>query len=270
MMGRGQTVLLLHGGPGLSDYMWLLEPELEGFFAVGFQQRGLPPSAVTGPLSVERHVADAVAILSMIGAGEVIAVGHSWGGHLALQLALAHPQLVSAVVTIDSLGITGDGGTSALHDELRARLTEPDRARCAQLEELIDGAPERIDALALEQLRILWPSYFAKGQHAPDPPPDLRLCVRCNQLSTGSAMRHLAHGAFAQRLRGLQRPVVALAGQQSPMPTAIAKQIAETVPTADFMTIPNAGHLPWLEQPGCVRRALTRANKLSQTMRPTP
>jgi pimeloyl-ACP methyl ester carboxylesterase len=56
-------LLLLHGGPGLSDYLAdSLGGELDGWRTISFQQRGL----TGGPFTVERHVADTVAILTRI------------------------------------------------------------------------------------------------------------------------------------------------------------------------------------------------------------
>ena len=39
LTGRGREVLLLHGGPGMTDYMASL-PELGGYRVASFQQRG--------------------------------------------------------------------------------------------------------------------------------------------------------------------------------------------------------------------------------------
>ena len=62
--GSGAPVLLLHGGPGLSDYTAPLTAELDDAFTViRFQQRGLEPSITSGPFDIDRHVADAVAVL---------------------------------------------------------------------------------------------------------------------------------------------------------------------------------------------------------------
>jgi pimeloyl-ACP methyl ester carboxylesterase len=44
--GEGPPLLLLHGGPGLSDYMSLLGAETAGWRSIGYQQRGIPPSAL--------------------------------------------------------------------------------------------------------------------------------------------------------------------------------------------------------------------------------
>jgi pimeloyl-ACP methyl ester carboxylesterase len=47
---------------------------------------------------------------------------HSWGGHLALRLAAAHPERLLGVLAVDPLGIVGDGGMAAFDTEMaRAR-----------------------------------------------------------------------------------------------------------------------------------------------------
>jgi hypothetical protein len=47
--GSGPSLLLLHGGPAMTDYMDMLDAELDGWRSIRYQQRGLPPSAVNGP-----------------------------------------------------------------------------------------------------------------------------------------------------------------------------------------------------------------------------
>ena len=109
--GSGAPLLLLHGGPAMTDYMDMLYPETQGWRTVRYQQRGLAPSAVGGPFSVGRHVADAVAVLDTAGVGRAVVLGHSWGGYLALQLALARPDRVAALVIVDPLGAGGTAGS---------------------------------------------------------------------------------------------------------------------------------------------------------------
>ena len=222
---------------------------------------GVSPSVTDGPFTVDRHVADAITVLDAVDAERVVVVGHSWGGHLALQLALQHPDRVIATVAIESLGISGDGGTGALHDELRARLTDSAKHDLATLERQInlDGDPDEV--LSLEALRLLWPSYFADPSRAPNPPADLRVCSRCNAESTASAMQHLANDSLKSALRQLQPPVIAIAGADSPMPNPISREISDAT-EGTLITIPDAGHLPWIEQPGCVGAAVQLARSL--------
>jgi len=99
----------------------MLGPEVDGWRAVRYQQRGLAPSALSGPFTVERHRADAIAVLDTLGIGEAVVLGHSWGGHLALQLGLFHPDRVAGLVIVDSFGAVGDGGVA----EMGQHLIEP-------------------------------------------------------------------------------------------------------------------------------------------------
>jgi len=59
--GKGIPALLLHGGPGLSDYTEGCAAELGVLFsAIRYTQRGIAPSSVQGPYTVEQHMADAL------------------------------------------------------------------------------------------------------------------------------------------------------------------------------------------------------------------
>src|SRR5438094_3382998 len=70
MSGVGPPMLLLHGGPGLSDYLGQLAGELSSAFTVfRYQQRGLAPSVVEGDRSVEGHMAEICCESSMASAG---------------------------------------------------------------------------------------------------------------------------------------------------------------------------------------------------------
>jgi pimeloyl-ACP methyl ester carboxylesterase len=264
--GTGPPLLLLHGGPGLSDYMRLLAPELDGWRAVRYQQRGLAPSALGGPFTVERHVADAVAVLDTLGLGRVFVLGHSWGGHLALQLALAHPDRVAGLVLVDGLGAVGDGGAAECGQHLGERLLPEAAGKIAEVSARLEG-PDPTDADMLAQLTLVWPGYYADPAAAPPIPPDLRVSVSGHVGTITSAAEQLAAG-FGERLRGLPVPVVSVLGERSPMPVSQGQQTAALLPVAEVRVIPGAGHLPWHERPGCVAAALARIQELAA--RPSP
>ena len=129
--GSGPNVVLMHGGPGLSDYLATdpLRDELtSGYTVITFQQRGLAPSTTVGPFSVETHVDDAAAVLHAVAPEGAVVVGHSWGGYLVLHLAATRPELISGVVAVDGVGVLGDGGISDVSRLLDERLTPTARA----------------------------------------------------------------------------------------------------------------------------------------------
>ncbi len=107
--GDGPPALLLHGGPAVADYTEGCAAELSGVFeTIRYTQRGVPPSVVAPPYSIESHLADALAVLDFFGLDRAWAIGHSWGGHLALHLAVAHPERLLGIVCIDPLGAYGE------------------------------------------------------------------------------------------------------------------------------------------------------------------
>jgi pimeloyl-ACP methyl ester carboxylesterase len=252
--GDGPDLLLVHGGPGLSDYMSLLGGETAGWCAIGYQQRGVGPSTTDPPFTVEQHVADALAVLSAQTTGPAVVLGHSWGGHLALQIALADPGRVRGVVVVDGLGSVGDGGAPRLGAELRRRLPPDKAADCAVLDERL-ASVEADDDLAVESLRLLWPSYFADPTTAPAPPPNLAVSLTCNVGTAMSAMNEIGEEGFSARLALLGLPVVVVVGALSPMTVDVGETTARLC-GAELRVVEGGGHLPWHEEPGCVAEAL--------------
>jgi proline iminopeptidase len=264
--GSGAPLLLLHGGPAMTDYMDLLYPEAEGWRAVRYQQRGLAPSTVSGPFSVEHHVADAVAVLDTLGIGRAVVLGHSWGGHLALQVALARPDRVAGLVIVDPLGAVGDGGVAEMGQHLVDRMSPAAAGQFGEVAARLAG-PGPTDADALESLSLLWPSYFADPLAAPPFPPHLRTSLEAYRETFASVAERLA-GGFGESLREVQVPAVFVLGEQSPMPLSQGEQTAALLPQAEVEIIPGAGHLPWHERPGCVAAALAGIAKRAAGLDP--
>ena len=105
---RGEPpALLLHGGPALADYTAGCADLLDGLFGtIRYTQRGTPPSGGEPPFTIESHMADAIAVLDFLEIERAWAIGHSWGGHLALHLAVAHPDRLLGVLCIGPLART--------------------------------------------------------------------------------------------------------------------------------------------------------------------
>lgn len=253
--GDGVPVLLLHGGPGLSfEYLDELGTELgDGFQVAAYQQRGLEPSSVEGPFTIAQAIDDARAVLEFLEWSRPLVVGHSWGGHLALRLAAALPQRLLGVLAVDPLGIVGDGGMATFEAEMLARTPQDRRERAHQLDERAmagEGTPEE----GLESLSIMWPAYFADPDNAPPMPP-LRMSVPAYSGIIAEVTTGLEE--VAQALGTGEVPYGVIAGAGSPMPWGqAARASVELSPNAFLTVVPAAGHFPWLEAPGSVRRAL--------------
>ncbi len=254
--GAGPPVLLLHGGPGLGfEYLQGLADELaEENDVAWYQQRGLAPSATGGPSSVATDVADARRVLDALGWEQAYVVGHSWGGHLALHVAEAMPERVLGVLAVDPLGAVGDGRWPELDEEIFRRTPEDVRARARELDELTTKG-EAGDEQALEQMRLVWPAYFADPACAP-PMPELRLAAQRSAEMYRSINEELP--SLEAGLPGIRAPVGFVHGSRSPMPVAASSDAAERIPNAWVEVVDGAGHFLWHEAPGAVRAALRR------------
>jgi proline iminopeptidase len=252
--GRGIPALLLHGGPGLPDFTQGAADELGGLFTtIRYTQRGTLPSTVGGPYTVETHMADALAILDLFDQERAWAIGHSWGGHLALHLAVAHPERLYGVVCIDAPGASPKV-MPEYADRLLARLTADERARIVEFEER-SKAGETTEEEELAQLSVLWPAMFADPAAAPAF-PYASMGLECHRGTSASIEEHWQKRTLRKGLPDVAMPVLFVHGIQDPLPIKASVSTAKLIPGARVAHIPNCGHYPWIEQPGFLARSI--------------
>jgi pimeloyl-ACP methyl ester carboxylesterase len=249
--GTGPEVLLLHGGPGMTDYMESLLPELDGYRVASFQQRGVEPSTLAGPFDVPTLRDDVVDVVDALGWGAPTILGHSWGGHLLFHLLAAAPDRVGAALAVDPLGAVGDGGLAAFEAELGRRLPAEVMARLGELDELERSRPLTVDE-ALEAMAIAWPGYFSSLEVA-QPIPQRGHAPSAESWASIEAELP----GLAEKLRGCAVPTRFVHGELDPLPVSASAETAEIL-GATVDVLPGNGHFPWLEDPGCVRRSLDR------------
>lgn len=110
--GEGFPVLLIHGsGPGVTAWAnWrgivpqlaqtrrVVAPDMLGF---GYSER-----PADGQYSQARWVEHAIGVLDALGIQQADIVGNSFGGGLALALAIRHPERVRRLVLMGSVGVS--------------------------------------------------------------------------------------------------------------------------------------------------------------------
>jgi len=255
MSGEGPPLVLLHGGPGLSEYLRELAAELAPAFTVfRYQQRGLAPSVTEGDRSVEGHMNDLVRVLDGLGWSRPWIAGHSWGGHLAMHFAVAHPERTGVLVVIDPLGAVGDGGTEVFGENLMRQLPDDRRARVEELNAAEERGEQQPGDL-VEGLGLLWPYYFADPSGASPMPP--MQGDHEGHLETWASVRaHFETGTLEHGLPRLEVPAIFIHGALDPIPAAEIERSAALVPGARIHVLEGIGHFPWLEQPGSVLQLL--------------
>ena len=112
--GSGLPVVILHGLAGSSREFAATAEALPEFRTILIDQRGHGQSTtIPDDLSREVFVSDAVQVIEATVDTPVILIGQSLGGHTAMLLAAARPDLVAKLVLLES----GPGGGNTAENE---------------------------------------------------------------------------------------------------------------------------------------------------------
>jgi proline iminopeptidase len=250
--GKGAPALLLHGGPGVPDYTGPCAAELGTIFTtIRYTQRGTPPSTGGPPFTIEAHMADALAVLDALALDRAWAVGHSWGGHLALHLAVAHPDRLHGIVCIDTLGAS-DEIFPDFHEALSRDLDDDQRARLQEIREhRADGTVTEEELL--EELATTWPAYFFDPATAP-PLLAATRGVECTLGTNRSISEHFERKTLEEGLPNVRLPALFVHALNDPLPVRASVDTSKLLPGSKVARITRCGHFPWIEQPGVLPR----------------
>jgi proline iminopeptidase len=253
--GRGEPLVLCHGGPGLWDMFEDVAAMLgDVATVVRWDQRGCGRSEpCAGPWTTDRFVADLDAVRQHFALERTALLGHSWGAQLALAYALAHPERVSALVYVAGTGI---GPVADWHPAYEAnflaRLGE-NPERLARWRELPKDDPERAvlhwsvefedRARALEHARRMAEPWFG-------------INLECNAALNAETPRTAELYAACQ---ALDVPVLIVDGERDIRPRSAVDSLERALPRVRRVILPDAGHLPWVEDPKGFRETVASA-----------
>jgi pimeloyl-ACP methyl ester carboxylesterase len=182
--GRGDPILGLHG-TGSSAMAWREAAETLSDLGrvIVYDRRGCTRSERPEPYvtSVGEHAKDAAALIRTLDAAPAILIGRSYGGEIAVEVALAHPELVRALVLLEGASMSLDPEAKAWEEALLSSVEEAaerDPASVAQTflrVVLGDDAWESLPALARQGFRDNGPAILAelRGGSLPTTAEDL-------------------------------------------------------------------------------------------------
>lgn len=249
----GNPIVLLHGGPGVPDSMQTtVAPLLPGFRCISFDQRGVGTSECSdGRYTMAAYVDDIEAIRSHLGLEHWHVLGHSWGGLLAQAYTARCPDRVDSLV-LSSASL----GTGALWKRTKREAFLTDRRRAGlwgTARFLAFGSllylpgPTRSWAMRAVMTET-WHNYFLDPKTAPD--PNEAWLAGCSAKAMFATDRTLAREpvALLDGVTNYHGPVMVLYGEHDIFGAA-STIVRDRFPQARQITLPNSGHLHWLENP---------------------
>ena len=241
-LGVGPAVVCVHGS--LNDFRaWatvlkplsaahrLIVPSLRHYFPEHWDGKG-------GRFTIDQHVDDVIALIEGLDVGAVSLIGHSRGGHIGFRLALKRPDLIAKLILAEPGG------------ELDESLTPPETPVGAGMRGHVAEASRKIQAGEFEAgLRI-----FVDGVNGPGAWD--RLAPMDRQMREDNAYTLLAQPNEGRRAyrkadaASLQSETLFVCGGDTPgMLPVVLHALASNAPNARAVTIPNAGHSMFRDQP---------------------
>lgn len=205
-------------------------------------QRGHGAATDVRPILLPAMAADAMAEVS--GGGELALAGYSMGGRAALLAAIASPGRVTHLALISTTAGIEDDDERARRAATDASLA--DRIEGLPIDEVVDGWSSQ--PLFAEQDPAV--AAFAREDRLRNDPAGLAASLR--GAGTGKM------GPLWGSLSALTMPSLVLVGERDTKFRAIGERLADALPDAEFVVVPDAGHQLPLEAPEAVARELSR------------
>ncbi|MEY4577408.1 MAG: hypothetical protein RL701_2111 [Pseudomonadota bacterium] len=117
LKAQGHDVLLIHGSPGsLEDWTPVYDALKSEFRVTVFDRQGHGWSGDSGVYSPSDNAETAIALMDQLDLHDVTVVGHSYGGAVALAMALRTPRRVAAYVIVDSAAYVPSRKVEPFHE----------------------------------------------------------------------------------------------------------------------------------------------------------
>ena len=248
VMGTGPAIIAHHGAPGMGSHATpkrALTPLADAYTVITFDARGSGQSEALPPYTHAQWVADGDAIRAHFGLERFILGGGSYGGFIALEYVLAHPDRVSHLILRDT-------AASNDHQEVAKRNA------LARAHEFAGITPVLLDRMFAgeayddEDFRRTFGAIAPLYDVNHDP---ARAAARIAQgvfraETHDYAFKHnLAAYDLRDRLHEVQAPTLVTVGRHDWItPVSAAEVIATGIPNAELVVFENSGHSPQLEE----------------------
>jgi 3-oxoadipate enol-lactonase len=251
----GRPLLLVHGFTGAKEDFtpWLDQLASLGWHAVAFDNRGHGASGKpddAASYSFALMVADVVAVIAELGWSSCTMLGHSMGGMVAQMVVLEHPELIDALVLMDTrhapmppeLRDIVELGNAVVHAEGVAGLLAAMAALGPGDDPGITG-PDRA-------LREADPAYGAWC--------DSKLLASAPAMFTAMTLEMLTTPDRLDRLAAaVSVPTLVIVGEHDLGFRGDSKRMAEAIAGAQLAVIAGGGHCPQFEAPDAWWAALS-------------
>ncbi len=239
----GPTLIVLHGGPGIShDYMLGLASLANSQLRVVFydqRQVGLSTGIAASSEPMQEWADDLDAVRQAVGSERVHLLGHSAGGFAAIAYGSIYPQRTQSIIFVDLVSPIALEQNRAM-ERMSAR-TDKFQAE-GLIPHFIPPTPDDGTDLLAAVVPVI---HFVKPHH-----PDALGSATYRPIVGDRIMGALGNYDLRSSVSRLTMPTLSYISSV-PFGVEMAGSLYDALPRnkAQLFKIPDCGHLPWIECP---------------------
>jgi proline iminopeptidase len=254
-IGIGDTIIVLHGGPGL-DHTELLpqyQQLAKDFRLLFYDQRACGKSDGSfdeNSINVDTYVEDLDGIRRAFGIKKAKVLGYSWGGLLAMFYTIKHPEAVDKLILVDSApaSLTELQDFGKVLDQRRSDAEKKQLAEIRSSAEYLAGDPKVVRA----SNRLGFRAYCFDPDRAKDITVEFTPKSAKAFIEVGNLFDKTLFGPgydIHAKLKGISCPTLIVHGDTDPIQPKFLKTVSDEIKGSRFVLLEKCGHFSHVEQP---------------------
>lgn len=251
VVGKGEPVVILHGGPGFDHIHMLPMSELaKDYKVIFYDQRATGNS--TGntddiSITVDNFVEDLEELRKKLNLEKMNVIGHSWGAALGMYYGIKYPDNLktlillapSASAKIFDQYFKNIQNNTSLQDNLALKQIEQSEAfenkevEAVQKYYQISTKPLFFDQSLVSRLDFSFAKNTAKNQG----------------VVAALLMKNLGNYDIHDELSAIKCPTLIVNGDSDPLPIEAPYKVHKHIPQSKFVVLKNTGHFMFVESP---------------------
>lgn len=251
VVGKGEPVVILHGGPGFDHIHMLPMSELaKDYKVIFYDQRATGNS--TGntddiSITVDNFVEDLERVRKKLNLEKMNVIGHSWGAALGMYYGIKYPDKLKTLILL------APSASAKIFDQyfknIQNNTSPQDSLALKQIEQSKAFKNKEVEAIQ-KYYRISTKPFFFDQSLVSRLDFSFAKNTAKNQGAVAALlMKNLGNYDIHNELSAIKCPTLIVHGDSDPLPIEAPSKVHKHIPQSKFVVLKNTGHFMFIESP---------------------